>query len=554
MNKSKTIKHYSIFAILVVFTILIRLFNLDNPFGLWHDEATIYSIANALPNVHINLQRFFIFPIYYIFYKIWITIFSNTDFVIRLMSVFFDTLNVITAYFLGRQITKNLKIEELKYKMGLITMFMFAINSSFIYYAQEAKFYSLTFFLVTLTTLTFLKFVDKFDKKSTILFVTSNALLLYTQTTLAVINILFTIIAIIFLYRIKKLNLFFISTNLAIYLPLICFIIFIKNYFSGNFDIVYYDNSFILQVLQNWFSPILTALQNNIPNYQNVVFTSLLNIKILLYVIFPIIFMISTFVSAIKNNKLLRAISIIPIAFVAFHILLSQTEFYSANVRYTLAVLPIVLSISAVYIGENFNKKFVKILFTLFVAVNLLVLCSPMSATKIERPIGYKALGELLVQNKINPNYNFVMPFNKNLLEKYYKITGETESFYNLNSTDAQKTYLSEKEIENISKKHDMKENYERYFITNEITKEFSEYVLKNYAKDANHLVLVIDRGICAFSNDEIKEIMDSNKNIPIQFLRLSKLNNDLITVLLTKYNIEKQIVDKNWEIILLKK
>lgn len=264
--------------------------------------------------------------------------------------------------------------------------------------------------------------------------------------------------------------------------------------------------------------------------------------------------MISTFVSAIKNNKLLRAISIIPIAFVAFHILLSQTEFYSANVRYTLAVLPIVLSISAVYIGENFNKKFVKILFTLFVAVNLLVLCSPMSATKIERPIGYKALGELLVQNKINPNYNFVMPFNKNLLGKYYKITGETESFYNLNSTDAQKTYLSEKEIENISKKHDMKENYERYFITNEITKEFSEYVLKNYAKDANHLVLVIDRGICAFSNDEIKEIMDSNKNIPIQFLRLSKLNNDMISVLLTKYNIEKQIVDKNWEIILLKK
>lgn len=554
MNKSKTIKHYSIFTILVVFTILIRLFNLDNPFGLWHDEATIYSIANALPNVHINLQRFFIFPIYYIFYKIWITIFSNTDFVIRLMSVFFDTLNVITAYFLGRQITKNLKIEELKYKMGLITMFMFAINSSFIYYAQEAKFYSLTFFLVTLTTLTFLKFVDKFDKKSTILFVTSNALLLYTQTTLAVINILFTIIAIIFLYRIKKLNLFFISTNLAIYLPLICFIIFIKNYFSGNFDIVYYDNSFILQVLQNWFSPILTALQNNIPNYQNIVFASLLNIKILLYVIFPIIFMISTFVSAIKNNKLLRAISIIPIAFVAFHILLSQTEFYSANVRYTLAVLPIVLSISAVYIGENFNKKFVKILFTLFVAVNLLVLCSPMSATKIERPIGYKALCDLLVQNKINPNYNFVMPFNKNLLEKYYKITGETESFYNLNSTDAQKTYLSEKEIENISKKHDMKENYERYFITNEITKEFSEYVLKNYAKDANHLVLVIDRGICAFSNDEIKEIMDSNKNIPIQFLRLSKLNNDMISVLLTKYNIEKQIVDKNWEIILLKK
>ena len=554
MNKSKTIKHYSIFLIILIFTILIRLFNLDKPFGLWHDEATIYSIANALPNVHVNLQRFFIFPIYYIFYKIWITIFSNTDFIIRLMSVFFDTLNVITSYFLGIQIAKNLKIEEVKYKLGLITMLIFAINSSFVYYAQEAKFYSLTFFLVTLTTLTFLKFVDKFDKKSASLFITSNTLLLYTQTTLAIINILFTVISLIFLYKNKRLKLFFISANLAIYLPLICFIIFIKHYFSGNFNIVYYDNSFILQVLQNWFSPILTALQNNIPNYQNVVFANLLNIKFLLYVIFPVIFMISTFVLAIKNNKLLRAISIIPIVFVVFHILLSQTELYSANVRYTLAVLPIVLSISAVYIVENFNKKFVKILFTLFVAVNLLVLCSPMSATKAERPIGYKALGDLLIQNKINPNYNFIMPFNKNLLRKYYKITGETESFYNLNSTDAQKTYLSEKEIENISKKHNMIENYERYFITNEITKEFSDYVFKNYAKDTNHIVVVIDRGICVFSNDEIKEVLANNKNIPIQFLRLSRLNNDLITVLLTKYKIEKQIVDKNWEIILLKK
>ena len=114
MNKSKTIKHYSIFLIILIFTILIRLFNLDKPFGLWHDEATIYSIANALPNVHVNLQRFFIFPIYYIFYKIWITIFSNTDFIIRLMSVFFDTLNVITSYFLGIQIAKNLKISGTK--------------------------------------------------------------------------------------------------------------------------------------------------------------------------------------------------------------------------------------------------------------------------------------------------------------------------------------------------------------------------------------------------------------------------------------------------------
>ena len=149
--------------------------------GLWHDEATIYAIANALPDFNFNLHRFLIFPLYFIFYKLWITIFSNSDFVIRLMSVFFDMLAIITTYFAGMQITKNLKMENLKYRTGLIFALLYVINSSFIYYAQEAKFYSMTFFLIILTTLAFLKLIEKFDRKSLIFFVISSSLMLYTS-------------------------------------------------------------------------------------------------------------------------------------------------------------------------------------------------------------------------------------------------------------------------------------------------------------------------------------------------------------------------------------
>ena len=53
---------------------------------------------------------------------------------------------------------------------------------------------------------------------------------------------------------------------------------------------------------------------------------------------------------------------------------------------------------------------------------------------------------------------------------------------------------------------------------------------------------------------DKIKDILDSKSTAPIQFLRLSKLNNDLITVLKTKYLVEKIINYNNWQIILLKK
>ena len=555
MENTEKIKHYIILALILIFGLVVRLSNLEKSTGgLWHDEATAYAIANALPDFNFNLHRFLIFPLYFIFYKLWITIFSNSDLVIRLMSVFFDMLAIITTYFVGMQITKNLKLENIKYRTGLIFALLYAINSSFIYYAQEAKFYSMTFFLITLTTLVFLKIIENFDRKSIIFFIISNALMLYTQTTLVVITILFTILAFLFAIRAKKLNIWFYFGNLLIYLPLAVFLFVEKNYFSGNFDIVHFDNSFILVMLQNWFSPVLTCLQNNMPNYKMLFMMFFISPKFWFSILFPIFFMITIFVLSLKNSKFLRILSIIPIFFVTFHIILSQTEFYSANVRYTLIVLPIVLMISGAYISQNFDKKSIKFFLTIFILANLSILFSPYSATKIQRPFGYKILADTLIKNEINPNYDFIMPFSEKLVEKYYKIDGHAESFYMLNAIDAQKTYLTDKEIEEISKKHSMIENYRRYLMSDEITKEFSDYVLTHYAKNSGNIVLIVDKGICMFSNENIQTILNNGGTVPIQFMRLSKLNNDLISVLKTKYKVQKHVLDGNWEVFVFEK
>lgn len=554
MNKIQNIKHYIFLALILFFSLVIRLLNLDKPTGLWHDEATIYSIANALPDFHFNFHRFLIFPLYFIFYKLWITTFSNSDFLIRLMSVFFDMLAIITMYFVGMQITKNLKMENLKCRFGLVFALLYAINSSFIYYAQEAKFYSMTFFLLTLTTFAFLKLVENFDKKFLIFFLISSALMLYTQTTLVIISILFSILAISFAIKVEKLNVWFLLSNLLIYLPLVLFLFIEKNYFSGNFDIVYFDNSFILIMFQNWFSPVLTCLQNNMPNYKSLFLLFFISPKFWFSILFPIFFMIITFILALKNNKFLRILAILPIVFVAFHIVLSQFNFYNANIRYTLIVLPIVLMISGVYIAQKLDKNFMKILLVLFILANLSILISPYSATKIQRPFGYKFLAEALIKNEINPNYDFIMPFSEKLLEKYYKINGNVENFYMLNALDAQKTYLTDNEILEISKKHNMVENYKRYMLSDDIPKEFSDYVLKNYAKNSKNLVLVVDKGICMFSNENIKNILTNGGTVPIQFMRLSKLNNDLIEVLETKYKIKEHLIDGTWEVFVFER
>lgn len=554
MEKIKNLKHYIILALILIFSLIIRLSNLDKPTGLWHDEATVYAIANALPDFHFNFHRFLIFPLYFIFYKLWITIFSNSDFVIRLMSVFFDMLAVITMYFTGRQVAKTLKIETLKYRFGLVFALIYAINSSFIYYAQEAKFYSMTFFLITLMMFAFLKLVESFDKKFLVFFLISNALMLYTQTTLVIISMLFSILVIFFAMKAKKLNVWFVISNFIIFLPLVIFLFIEKNYFSGNFDIVYFDNSFVLIMLQNWFSPVLTCLQNNMPNYKSLFLLFFINPKFWFSILFPIFFMIITFMLALKNNRFLRNLAIIPIIFVIFHIVLSQFNFYNANIRYTLIVLPIVLIISGTYIAQKLDKNFMKILLVLFILANLSILISPYSATKIQRPFGYKVLADVLIKNEINSNYDFIMPFSEKLLEKYYKINGNVENFYMLNSLNAQKTYLTENEIIEISKKHNMVENYKRYMLSDDIPKEFSDYVLKNYAKNSKNLVLVVDKGICMFSNENIQSILANGGTVPIQFMRLSKLNNDLIGVLETKYKIKEHLIDGTWEVFVFEK
>ena len=55
------------------------------------------------------------------------------------------------------------------------------------------------------------------------------------------------------------------------------------------------------------------------------------------------------------------------------------------------------------------------------------------------------------------------------------------------------------------------------------------------------------------FSNEQIKAIVNSEnyQQYPIQFLQLSKLNNDLITILSKKMHIKQIYRINNWEIFI---
>ena len=533
------IKYYIFLVLIIIFGFAIRLINLDKNGGLWYDEITIYSISQ---NFSGDLKRFLQFPIYYVFYKFWICILGNSDFVIRLMSVIFDILSLFMTFVLTKNIYKIFSNDEIQsIKAGLVSSSLYAVNSSFIYYAQEAKFYSFTFFAVLLFFIFWIKFLDKnCSKINFVLFYLSTLILLYSNTCqIVLIMFAFILMTVLFVKRnIIKQKLSYLMILSTVFIPLIIFLIRIKGYFTGNFDAVVFDNSFTLSVFQNYFSPILIGVQNNVLNYQKFLIKHLLDIKYLVYVLIPVIISIFGILYSVKKSVICRYLFLICSLYLVFHLILPLFSSYKPLVRYTLFVLPIFISLLAVGLKVLTNKYLKRCLFAVLIFINTFCLILPSSALFIQRPDGYKTLADFLKVNNIPNNANFILPIRENLLDKYYKIRGEKLSLYILNSDAAQKTYLTNDEINGLKNDNGNKQIYYKRFLTNDkISEEFIKFVDEKFSVN-KPIVLITDKTICVFNNQQISQIVQSShySNYALQFLRLSKLNNDLLKVLKSRF------------------
>lgn len=551
------IKKYKAVILIVLFAFIIRLINLDKTGGLWYDEINIYSIASqSFPAgmMKADAHRFLLFPLYYIIYHLWITLFGNSDLIIRLMSVFFDILSIGAAFFAGKTLGEILeKDEKFNIRTGTIYALLYAVNSSFIYYAQEAKFYSLAFFLINLLVIFWLKFLKNTDKKHFWLFYITNILLIYTYTS----QILFTLLVygVTMVYfaacsRFKE-NFKYLLILLSAYIPLAVFAIYIKHYFSGNFDAVVYDNSFILLAVQNYFSPVLAGVQNNILDFQNIWLKGMFNFKFWLFVMYPVLLILGGICISLKKDNISRYIIAVPLLYLAFHITASNLSYYKVLVRYTLMILPLLLLLASAGICAIKNTKLQNTLLIFYVIISILGIFTINGAVNIKRPDGYREVAEALIANSVNPQADFVLPIRVGLLDKYYKIQGEKFSLYILNGEEAQKTYLTAEEINGIKNdKQNLHKYYKRYLLTNTPDKNFENYIRKEFLK-SNDVVIITDRTISMFTGEQIRMIIHSGnyEKFPIQFLRLSKLNNDLLYTASKNLKLKQRLNVKNWEI-----
>ncbi|MCD8025153.1 MAG: glycosyltransferase family 39 protein, partial [Candidatus Gastranaerophilales bacterium] len=232
MDKKKL---FFILCLILFLSLGLRFINIDKQEGMWNDEYLTWEIAKAaFPKEFFEaIIRNCHAPLHYLYLKIWIQFFGDTDFSLRTSSLVPGVLSVILMFFNGRILGKKISNSN-----GLITAGFCAISSFLIYFSQEVRIYSLLFFLSALHTYFALKTIDEPDNKNCICFAIS-AFLVMTEHTIGFVFIFFSSIStILFANKKKKFKKNFILSlliMLLLFVPVGIFIyaiMFNQQYFS----------------------------------------------------------------------------------------------------------------------------------------------------------------------------------------------------------------------------------------------------------------------------------------------------------------------------------
>ncbi len=151
-------KYLGIYLIIAV-SILFRLIFINKPDGLWNDEYVSYmiSVVPFKEGFFDAVKSQCHMPFYYLYLKFFMTIFGQSDMLLRLTSVFAGILSVSAMYFTGR---------EKDEKTGLLCAGFTAISSFLIYYSQEVRMYSVLFLFSAMTLLYTIKCIKNPVKKN----------------------------------------------------------------------------------------------------------------------------------------------------------------------------------------------------------------------------------------------------------------------------------------------------------------------------------------------------------------------------------------------------
>lgn len=384
-------KYAGIFGI-VILGIILRLIFIDKPDGLWNDEYVSWMIAAApFNNGFISAVKSQChMPFYYLYLKFFMTLFGQSDLLLRLTSVFAGILSIIAMYFTGR---------EKDEKTGLTCASLTAISSFLIYYSQEVRLYSVLFLFSALSLLYTLRCIKNPVKKNFVLCALFNFLILFTHT----IGFVFVFFNLIFLSinlykQFKKVILTVWLTIFAggiILSPLILKILTTQSFSQwwGHFSI-----SKLGFLFTDYFSPVLTNLTNAPDKF-------LYAPKLAFFMLVPTFIATVCIIKSLIKNKLNIELFAIFAGTVLVLVTASLTGKLVFITKYSIEIYPILIFLACSGL-TSINNKIIKnslIIIYCFISVGYIIL-HPYSAPKMRRAEGHKIMTDILTRMDLKKN------------------------------------------------------------------------------------------------------------------------------------------------------
>lgn len=533
-------KEYIIFGLVIVLAIILRILFIDKPAGFWHNEMVMYNQTIAggpLDIIKAAVDADVHFPLYQLLLAVWIKVFGNGDITIRLFSVLAGVLNVIAAFFAGKEIKDE--------KTGNIFAFLTAINATLIFYSQEVKFYIFLSLFATISLYYIARILKNNKNIDYAGYILTNAAIVYTFT-IGVLYVIAQGIAVLayIIWKKKEVLKKFLISNIILIGIISPFAIYIlthmHKYESAAW--IFTSNIFTTFVLiQNYFTPYLIGIYNN-----PVVYIPTIGILQILFMYIPIGVAFFGIYKGIRTEKKNYFLLALPLMFLFFETILCMNSGLRMLTRYTILAIPPLLLLVSIGLSE-LKSLTIKVLTTYLLIINVFyLLASPISAVRGYRDLGERPTAIVLNENKINDNDTIVLALRKNDFDKY--LTTFKGRKFSLLQDFVHEPYAMRSGI------HDKYEKYKDYVLsiqspTPEFEKDFVKQVITPMNKGAR-LFYIWDEN---YNSYPIKSF-DDYKKIPVMTGSLSKMNADAFLICQKYLKINSAVKLKYYRVFVFEK
>ena len=559
-------RNNSIFSlvIIVIIAFLLRSWNLDKPEGLWNDEYVGWYIASRqdIWSFFTDMVRNCHTPFYYLYLKVWMYLFGDTDIALRYSSLIPSVISVAVMFFAGREFKNQ--------KFGLFCAFITAISSFLIYFAQEMRLYSLIFLMTSLSLYMTIKVLKKPNKRDMILLILSLMAIVCTHT-LGIIyvfyNILFTSLYMYTRMHPKKRAKLIYILSIFVFLPISLIIILISPFLyniatSSSLSQFWTGFSYSKVILSftDYFSPVQTNIVNTPDTISALIFNrNQINYSFIIFAVFPSLIAFFAIIRAFfsQNNKI-KYIFLTAFMFFSTLLVFSYSGKMVLITKYSIEMYPalILCFCFGLYIVKN--KYLKNTLIIVFILLNILyLLFSADSAPKRTRPEGNLAPVELIRNSRLKSNdFILLTYYDKDKFERYLT-PKDKYRFHSINKFNFNYfLYDNSNYFQVIKEGKSLYKDSFKEFPNKKIT-DYTKYTFKNNMKRGDRIGIIFLNNVSFLSNDNIQNIIKDNKQYkktPFIFLVFSSLRNNLLVSFKNDYKIDSITQAGDWTLFVFEK